>query len=90
VGSSRIKYNCCREKRDVEAAINTRFYCANPYHSRERGASENTNGLIRQYIPKGSCMKDLTQAECDRIAKKLNTRPRKRHGFKTTEEILYG
>ena len=74
----------------IEAATNTRFYFANPYHSWERGTNENTNGLIRQYIPKGSCMKDLTQAQCDRIAKKLNTRPRKRHGFKTPEEILYG
>ena len=35
-------------------------------------------------------MKDLTQAQCDRITKHLNTRPRKRHGFKTREEILYG
>jgi len=35
-------------------------------------------------------MNDLTQAQCDRIAKKLNTRPRRRLGFKTPEEILYG
>jgi hypothetical protein len=90
VGSSRIKYNCCRERRDVEATTNTRLYFANPYHSWERGTNENTNGLVRQYIPKGTCMKDLTQAQCHRIAKKLNTRPRKRHGFKTPEEILYG
>ena len=74
---------------EIEAATNTRFYFANPHHSWERGTNENTNGLIRQYIPKGTSMKDLTQAQCDRIAKKLNTRPRKRHGFKTPEEILY-
>jgi transposase, IS30 family len=35
-------------------------------------------------------MKDLTQAQCDRIAERLNTRPRKRHDYKTPEEILYG
>jgi len=74
----------------IETATNTKFYFANPHHSWERGTNENTNGLIRQYIPKGTSMKDLTQARCDRIAKKLNTRPRKRHGFKTPEEILYG
>ncbi|MBN1242979.1 MAG: IS30 family transposase, partial [Spirochaetales bacterium] len=48
-------------------------YFANPYHSWERGTNENTNGLIRQYIPKKSCMKSVSQADCDRIAYKLNT-----------------
>jgi transposase, IS30 family len=75
---------------EIEAATNTRFYFANPHHSWERGTNENTNGLIRQYIPKGTSMKNLTQAQCDRIARHLNTRPRKRHDFKTPEEILYG
>jgi IS30 family transposase len=75
---------------EIEKATDTRFYFANPYHSWERGTNENTNGLIRQYLPKGTSMKDLTQQQCDRIAKKLNQRPRKRHGFKTPEEILYG
>jgi IS30 family transposase len=75
---------------EIESATNTKFYFARPYHSWERGTNENTNGLIRQYIPKGTSMMDLTQAQCDRIAKKLNTRPRKRHGYKTPEEILYG
>lgn len=75
---------------ELEAATGVRFYFATPHHSWERGTNENTNGLIRQYLPKGTSMKDLTQAQCDRIAKKLNTRPRKRHGFKTPEEILYG
>lgn len=64
-------------------------YFANPYHSWERGTNENTNGLIRQYIPKKSCMKNLFQADCDRIAYKLNTRPRKRLGFKTPYEVYY-
>jgi len=64
-------------------------YFANPYHSWERGTNENTNGLIRQYIPKKSCMKNLSQASCDRIAYKLNTRPRKRLGFKTPYEVYY-
>jgi len=75
---------------EIETATNTRFYFATPHHSWERGTNENTNGLIRQYLPKGTSMKDLTQAQCDRIAQKLNSRPRKRHGFKTPEELLYG
>ena len=74
---------------EIEKATDTQFYFATPHHSWERGTNENTNGLIRQYLPKGTSMKGLTQAQCDRIAKKLNTRPRKRHGFKTPEEILY-
>jgi IS30 family transposase len=64
-------------------------YFATPYHSWERGTNENTNGLIRQYIPKKSCMKAITQADCDRIAYKLNTRPRKRLGFRTPHELYY-
>jgi IS30 family transposase len=64
-------------------------YFANPYHSWERGTNENTNGLIRQYLPKKSCMKTVSQIDCDRIAYKLNTRPRKRLGFKTPYEVYY-
>ena len=64
-------------------------YFANPYHSWERGTNENTNGLIRQYIPKKSCMKNINQAKCDSIAYKLNSRPRKRLGYKTPYEVYY-
>jgi IS30 family transposase len=65
-------------------------YFATPYHSWERGTNENTNGLIRQYLPKGTCMKSITQADCDCISYRLNTRPRKRHGFKSPEQLYYG
>jgi len=70
----------------VEAATGTEFYFATPYHSWERGTSENTNGLIRQYLPKRQSMAHITQADCDAIATKLNTRPRKRLGYRTPEE----
>jgi len=66
----------------------TTFYFATPYHSWERGTNENTNGLIWQYIPKRSSMKDLTQAQCVTIAQRLNNRPRKRHRFLTPIECL--
>ncbi|MGF1770295.1 IS30 family transposase [Enterovibrio makurazakiensis] len=70
----------------LEAALKTTFYFATPYHSWERGTNENTNGLIRQYFPKGTSLELVTQAECNQVAKKLNTRPRKRLAFKTPEE----
>ena len=70
----------------IERATRTRFYFATPHHAWERGTNENTNGLIRQYLPKGESMADLTQQDCNRIAAQLNTRPRKRLGYRTPEE----
>ena len=70
----------------VEAATGARFYFATPHHSWERGTNENTNGLLRQYLPKRRSMAHVTQADCDAIARKLNTRPRKRLGYRTPEE----
>lgn len=75
--------------KDIEKATSIKCYFATPHHSWERGTNENTNGLIRQYIPKRSCMKNITQEDCDRIAYRLNTRPRKRHCYKTPEEVYY-
>ena len=59
------------------------IYFAHPYSSWERGTNENTNGLIRQYLPKGTSMKRVTQDMCDLIAKEINERPRKRLGYTT-------
>jgi IS30 family transposase len=70
----------------IEAATGVLFYFATPHHSWERGTNENTNGLLRQYLPKGVSMAHVTQADCDEIAAKLNTRPRKRLGYRTPEE----
>jgi IS30 family transposase len=74
----------------IEAATGTTVYFARPHHPWERGTNENTNGLIRQYLPKGQSMARLTQQQCDRIAHKLNTRPRKRHGYDTPIQKLFG
>ena len=71
---------------EIEAATGARFYFATPHHSWERGTNENTNGLLRQYLPKRQSMAHVTQADCDALAAKLNTRPRKRLGYKTPEE----
>ena len=75
--------------RQIEAATGAIFYFATPHHSWERGTNENTNGLLRQYLPKGTSMAHITQRDCDEIAHRLNTRPRKRHGYKTPEECFY-
>jgi len=72
--------------KDIEAATGVLFYFATPHHSWERGTNENTNGLIRQYLPKRTSMAHVDQADLDAIAHKLNTRPRKRLGFRTPEE----
>jgi len=57
----------------IEKKCNTKFYFTNPYHSWERGANENVNGLIRQYLPKGTSMANLSRRQCDAIANKLNS-----------------
>jgi IS30 family transposase len=70
----------------LERTTAARFYFATPHHAWERGTNENTNGLVRQYLPKRQSMAHLTQHECNRIAAKLNRRPRKRLGYRTPEE----
>lgn len=75
---------------DIELHCGTTFYFANPHHSWERGTNENTNGLIRQYLPKNKSMANLTQQQCNAIAAKLNNRPRKRLDYQTPLEVFYG
>ena len=72
----------------VEAVSRVKFYFATPHHSWERGTNENTNGLIRQYLPKGQPLAGVTQSQCDTIAEHLNNRPRKRHGYKTPNQCF--
>lgn len=71
--------------------VTTNFKCffADPYSSFQRGSNENTNGLIRQFFPKGKSLKNVTQAKADEIAKLLNNRPRKRLGFRTPLEVFF-
>ncbi len=74
--------------RALEACVPARFYFATPHHSWERGTNENTNGLLRQYCPKRRSLARLRQRDCDLIAHKLNSRPRKRYGYKTPIERI--
>ncbi|NQY10936.1 MAG: IS30 family transposase, partial [Flavobacteriales bacterium] len=59
------------------------YYFAHPYHSWERGANKNLNGLIRQYFRKGSDFTSINEQRIKEIELKLNNRPRKRFGYKT-------
>jgi IS30 family transposase len=63
------------------------YYFARPYHSWERGANENLNGLIRQYFPKGSSFEYITKEQVRALENKLNDRPRKRFGYKTQNQV---
>lgn len=74
---------------NIERATGVPFYFCTPHHAWERGTNENTNGLIRQYLPKYMNLDKVTQAQCNAIANKLNRRPRKRHDYRTPEEEFY-
>ena len=64
------------------------MFFADPRSPWQRGTNENTNGLLRQYLPKGKSMAGLTEDTLDTIAAKLNSRPRKRLGFDTPADRL--
>jgi transposase, IS30 family len=74
----------------LERQLHTKIYFATPHHAWERGTNENTNGLIRQYLPKGTDLSALTQRQCTALAATLNDRPRRRLGFCTPNEVYHG
>lgn len=78
------------EHKKIASKLNAKFYFAHPYASWERGLNENTNGLIRQYFPKGSDFTNITQKEINRAMNKLNNRPRKCLGIKTPNQVFLG
>lgn len=71
-------------------ALQGGHYFAHPYSSWERGLNENTNGLIRQFFPKGSRFEEITERSVKRAKGLLNRRPRKTLGFATPTEVFFG
>lgn len=69
-----------------EAGIDTHF--ADPYHSNQRARNENTNGLIRQYLPKSMALDQVTVEQTNAIAEALNNRPRKSLGWLTPAQVM--
>jgi len=74
----------------VAKALECDYYFAHPYSSWERGLNENTNGLIRQYFPKGSRFEEVTERMVKRAKGQLNRRPRKTLGYATPTEVFFG
>jgi len=72
----------------VNATLNCASYFATPYHSWERGLNENTNGLIRQYIPKQSDLRRIGSDDIQFVQNRLNRRPRKTLAYETPEEVF--
>ena len=71
----------------IASTLEIDYYFANPYCSWERGANENLNGLVRQYFPKGSDFSLITKQQVKNVVEKLNNRPRKRHQFRSPNEV---
>lgn len=72
----------------LEKDLGVKAYFADPYASWQRGTNENSNGLIRRYLPKGTDFSTVTQEELDDIVWEINNRPRKVLGFKTPLEVF--
>lgn len=75
---------------DVAKSLGIDFYFAHPYSSWERGLNENTNGLIRQFFPKGTDFRRLCDEEITHAMDALNNRPRKTLGYKTPNQLMFG
>ena len=76
------------EFKKIERALGISIYFAHPYASWERGTSENTNGLLRQYLPKGMDLRRKSTQELSEIGRRINNRPRKRLNYQTPREVL--
>lgn len=75
------------ERQAITAETGMPIYLCKPRSLWQRGTNENTDRLLRQYLPKGSDLRTFSQADLDAIAHELNHRPRKTHGYRTSAEV---
>jgi len=76
------------EHKKISESLGIDFYFTHPYSSWEKGTNENTNGLIRQYFPKGTDFGSITESMLSEVETALNNRPRKCLSYKTPHEVL--
>ena len=74
---------------ELERLLGIQCYFAHAYHSWERGSNENLNGLIRRFLPKGTDFRTVSSKQIKHIEYLINSRPRKRLGWKTPYEVFY-
>lgn len=74
---------------EVTGLLGVEFYFALPRHPWQRGTNENTNGLLREYFPKGCDLSRVTETEVQAVYDKLNRSPRRRLGYQTPFEVYY-
>jgi transposase, IS30 family len=77
-----------RDWKQVAVAADVEIFFCDPHKPWQRGTNENTNGLLRQYFPKGSDLSVHSEADLDWVAAELNDRPRKRFGFRKPDELI--
>lgn len=75
---------------NISRRLDADIYFARPHSPWERGLNENTNGLLRQYFPKGCSLAEVDGAELHRIVSSMNHRPRKTLGYKSPYEVFFG
>jgi len=76
------------EHEEIAKKLGIDFFFAKPYHSWQRGANENLNGLIRQYFPKGTDFNQVSEEQVKYVQNQLNNRPRKRYNFLAPVQVI--